>query len=106
MFIRNEVLRVFEGTNRSKKLFYMVSKLLYPHVNFFNFSYPVERLSSAAGMQKTPAGILASQFQGPPGPPGNDGFPGPQGEPGPPGPQGRSTGCQAELLGVSITSGK
>lgn len=41
--------------------------------------------------QKTPAGILALPFQGPPGPPGKDGSPGPPGEPGPTGPQGRSS---------------
>ena len=48
-------------------------------------------------LQKTPAGILASQVHGPPGPPGKDGLPGPPGEPGPPGPQGKSSGCQTEL---------
>ncbi|KAF0027388.1 hypothetical protein F2P81_020129 [Scophthalmus maximus] len=47
-----------------------------------------EKLSSAAMLQKTPAGILASQVQGPAGPPGKDGLPGPPGEPGPAGPQG------------------
>ncbi|KAA8583903.1 hypothetical protein FQN60_015111, partial [Etheostoma spectabile] len=59
MFIRTEVLRVFE-----------------------------EKLSSTATLQKTPAGILATQVHGPPGPPGKDGLPGPPGEPGPPGPHG------------------
>ncbi|KAK9541681.1 hypothetical protein VZT92_001705 [Zoarces viviparus] len=59
MFIRKEVLRVFE-----------------------------EKLSSTAVQQKTPAGILASQIHGPPGPPGKDGLPGTPGEPGPPGTHG------------------
>lgn len=57
-------------------------------------------------LQKTPAGLLASQFQGPPGPPGKDGLPGPPGEPGPPGPQGKHSGCQTELLDINTTSGK
>lgn len=47
-------------------------------------------------LQKTPAGILASQVQGPPGPPGKDGLPGPPGEPGPPGAQGGTLGlCES-----------
>ncbi|KAM7408883.1 hypothetical protein PAMA_002552 [Pampus argenteus] len=58
MFIKNEVLRIFE-----------------------------EKLSTTSVLQKTPAGILASHVQGPPGPPGKDGLPGPPGVPGPPGPQ-------------------
>lgn len=107
MFIRNEVLRVFEGT----KLFYMFPLHLYSLVFcILNvdlcLSYLVERLSSAAMPQKTHAGILASQVQGPPGSPGKDGLPGPPGEPGPPGPQGRSSGCHSELLDVNTTSEK
>ncbi|TSP25437.1 Collagen alpha-1(XIX) chain [Bagarius yarrelli] len=60
MFIRKEVLRVFE-----------------------------ERLLSYTMPERKPAAILAAHgCQCPPGLPGNDGSPGPPGEPGPPGPQG------------------
>lgn len=108
MFIRNEVLKVFEGTTCSKFILYFFSHHFYCHLIFhlinvgFYFSYPVERLSSSTMVQKTPAGILASQFQGPPGLPGKDGLPGPPGEPGPPGPQGRRTGCQTEPLDFTL----
>lgn len=67
------------------------------------FSYVVEKISNTAMLQKTPAGILASQIHGPPGPAGKDGLPGTPGEPGPPGPQGRSSGCQSEALDVTAT---
>lgn len=69
----------------------------------FIFSCLVEKLSSTAMLQKTPAGILASQVQGPPGPPGKDGLPGPPGEPGPPGSQGRNSDCQGEVLDVNTS---
>lgn len=87
-------------------VFYVfLPSVIYPNilnVNFY-FSCLVEKLSSVAMQQKTPAGILASQVQGPPGPRGKDGLPGPPGEPGPPGPQGRSSGCQGEVLDVNTT---
>lgn len=108
MFIRSEVLKVFEGTTLFQIYLENFFQHLHSHLNFhlinvgFYFCCPVERLSSSTMVQKTPAGILASQFQGPPGNPGNDGLPGPPGEPGPPGPQGRCTGCQTELLGVNL----
>lgn len=104
MLIRNEVLRVFEGTNCSKSIWH-VSSLFACILNVdVHPSYLAERLSGAAMPQKTHAGILASQVQGPPGPPGKDGLPGPPGEPGPPGAQGRISCCQTELLGVNTTS--
>lgn len=113
MLVRNEVLRVFEGTNCSMFFFFFLHVLSLSLFCFsscwiwiFHLSNLAERLLSAAMPQKTPAGILASQFQGPPGPPGNDGLPGPPGEPGPPGSPGRSCGCQTELLDVDTTSEK
>ncbi|XP_046885268.1 collagen alpha-1(XIX) chain [Hypomesus transpacificus] len=61
MFIRSEVLRVFE-----------------------------ERLSNSAAQQKTPAAILAAQVRhGAPGPPGTTGPPGDTGPPGPQGYRGQ-----------------
>lgn len=66
------------------------SHFFHPHHTFFPYS--AERMSSSITLQKTPAGILASNGQGPPGPPGKDGFPGPPGVPGSPGPQGKDTG--------------
>lgn len=101
----------FEGLwryNFIPTLFNFFSQHLHTHLNFhlinvgLYFCCPVERLSSSTMVQKTPAGILASQFQGPPGNPSKDGLPGPPGEPGPPGPQGRGTGCQSELLDVNL----
>lgn len=115
IFIKNEVLRIFEGTTCS--IFFFLSLLsicilcfsvFFCHlsdilnVNFY-FSYFAEKISTTAMLQKTPAGILASQIQGPPGAPGKDGLPGPPGEPGPPGPQGKSSGCQGEVLDVNTT---
>lgn len=63
---------------------------------FSNFPHSAERISSSIAVQKTPAGILASNGQGPPGPPGKDGFPGPPGVPGSPGPQG----MDADMTGL------
>lgn len=100
MFIRNEVLRVFEGKNSFQMTFFCFCVFRHSECCwFFCFSNLVEKLSSTAAVQKTPAGILASQVHGPPGPPGKDGLPGPPGEPGPPGPHGKSSGCNSELLG-------
>lgn len=69
---------------------FSIVSILFKNEIFLCFSYPAERLLSSAVQQKTPAGIVASQFKGPPGPPGKVGLPGPPGEPGPPGPHGRS----------------
>lgn len=66
------------------------------------FFYPApphstERVSSSIALQKTPAGILASNGHGPPGPPGKEGLPGPPGLPGSPGSQGMGTGINEQL---------
>lgn len=103
MIIQNEVLRVIEGsTFLIPPLFCVVCSVtssVILHVRSL-VSPTAGRLLGAAALQKTPAGILAPQVQGPPGPPGKDGLPGPQGVPGPPGPQGRSCSWQVETDGL------
>lgn len=88
IFIRTEVLKIFEGITPIG--------LCRAHVpatgSHFSPPYSTERISSSIKLQKTPAGILASNGQGPPGPPGKEGLTGPPGVPGPPGPQGMDIG--------------
>lgn len=102
IFIQSEVMRIFEGKNSLTfnlvdVFLFTLTPPLYVILQVFTntaflkmFSCPAEKVSGTATQQKTPAGILASPFQGPPGPPGKDGSSGPPGEPGPPGPQGSS----------------
>ncbi|CAL8359714.1 unnamed protein product [Boreogadus saida] len=103
MFIRNEVLRVFEDAearfcrlndhhqaNKGCQKEELEAQSTRPLQDLFLPSSPIHAGSVIAytTLQKTPVGLLASHVtQGPPGPSGKDGTPGPSGEPGTPGPQ-------------------
>lgn len=91
IFIRKEVLKIFEGMT----LFHLYWTCIPASCSYFLSCVPphsTDRISSSIALQKTPAGILASNGHGPPGPPGKEGLPGPPGLPGSPGPQGMGTG--------------